>query len=301
MNIEIALKNNRLMKSLTGMSINEFKILAITFEKVLHESFSKKKRERSVGGGRKGFLKAAEEKLFFILFYLKIYPTFDLAGFIFGGANRSRPFEWVRQFLPLLEKALGRSVEMPKRKIHTMEEFYNMCPEVNDLFIDGTERRTQRPKNVKSQKKRYSGKKKMHSRKNMVISDDRRRILFISPSKDGKIHDLTQLKKNQILDFIPKNVNIWVDKGYQGIKKVVKNDNIVYMPHKKPKKKTLTTDQKTENSIISGFRIVVEHAINGIKRFGAMSGIYRNKKGQDDQMIYACAGLWNFHLQYKDC
>lgn len=32
-----------------------------------------------------------------------------------------------------------------------------------------------------------------------------------------------------------------------------------------------------------------------------MSNIYRNKHGQDDQMIYLCASLWNFHLQYRDC
>jgi hypothetical protein len=300
MNIEIALKNNRLTKSLTGMSIREFEILSIVFEQVLYEHFANKKRERIVGGGRKGALINAKEKLFFILFYLKVYPTFDLAGFVFG-ADRSRPFEWVKQFLPILEKALGRSIEMPKRKISTLEEFYEICPEAKDLFIDGTERRTQRPQKGKNQRKRYSGKKKTYTRKNMIISDDNRKILFISPSKEGKTHDFTQLKKNQILEHIPKEVNLWVDKGYQGIKKAIKNDNKVYMPHKKTRGKELTSEQKADNSVISGLRIVVEHAINGIKRFGSMSNTYRNKKGQDDQMIYACSALWNFHLQYGNC
>ena len=299
MNIEPALRNNRLMKSLTGVSIGEFEILGVTFEKVVYEYFASRKRQRPVGrGGRKGALTNSKEKLFYILFYLKTYPTFDLAGFIFGVTKR-RSWQWFKDLMPLLEKALGRSVEMPKRKISTMEEFLEAFPDAKDLFIDGTERRVQRPKKGKNQRKRYSGKKKMFSRKNMIISDKNRKILFISPSKDGRMHDFTQLKKNQILEHIPRKTNIWVDKGYQGIKKAVKNDNTIYIPHKKTKNKPLTDDQKTENSIMSSFRVVVEHAINGIKRFGAISGIYRNKKGQDDSMIYTCAGLWNFHLQYK--
>ena len=71
----------------------------------------------------------------------------------------------------------------------------------------------------------------------------------------------------------------------------------VQIPHKKPKDGELTKDQKQENRVISGIRIIVEHAIGGMKRFGAASQIVRNRKGQDDQMMAICAGLWNFHLQ----
>lgn len=72
------------------------------------------------------------------------------------------------------------------------------------------------------------------------------------------------------------------------------------MPHKKPKGKDLTPEQKKENKIIAAIRIIVEHAIAGIKRFAVMANTYRNKKGQDDSMIQLCAALWNFHLQYKN-
>ena len=73
------------------------------------------------------------------------------------------------------------------------------------------------------------------------------------------------------------------------------------MPKKKPRGKRLTPEEKQENKVIAGIRIVVEHAINGVKRFGAMSNTYRNRRGQDDTMIYLCASLWNFHLQYSNC
>jgi len=41
-------------------------------------------RKRAVGGGRRHTLKTPTDKLFFILFYLKCYPTFDLAGLLYG-------------------------------------------------------------------------------------------------------------------------------------------------------------------------------------------------------------------------
>jgi len=135
----------------------------------------------------------------------------------------------------------------------------------------------------------------MHSRKNTIICDENRKIIFVSPTKEEWLHDLVQLKKTEVLDCLPKHLTLWVDKGYQGIKKL--KNNRVMMPHKKPKGRPLAAEQKQENRLMSGIRIIVEHAINGIK-FGCLSSIYRNKKGQDDVMIMLCSVLWNFHLQH---
>lgn len=292
--IERVLENKRLMRSLTGMDKTEFDVLLASFANSLFVSFKNKQRLREVGGGRKGILREVSHKLFFILFYLKIYPTYDLAGFIFD-ADKSRISRWVVHFLPLLEEALGRQAVLPKRKISSFEEFLSLWPEVKDVFIDGTERQTQRPKSQKLSRKRYSGKKRRHTRKNTIVATEGRRILMVSPTKEGRVHDLTQLNKTAILTTLPQKVTVWVDKGYQGLQKQVSNP--VMVPMKKPKGKPLLLEKKRENKIISGLRMVVEHAINGIKRFGAMSGIYRNRKGQDDQIIGICAGLWNLHLQ----
>jgi len=299
MNIEGAFKKNRVLKSLTGMSINEFKLLVPIFGDIIYESKASKKRERAVGGGQKGALREVSNKLFFILLYLKTYPTCDFGGFLFD-VDRSRICRWVCQYMPLLEKALGRSVKLPKRQITSMEELLELIPGAKDLFVDGTERRVQRPKNNKTQKKRYSGKKKMHTRKNTVVCDGDGKVILLSPTKDGKLHDFQQLKKSGFLDYIPNDVGLWLDKAYVGIHKHLRNGNKVMMPHKKPRGKQLSPEQKEENKIISGIRIRIEHAIGGIKRFGAMSNLYRNKKGQDDAMMHLCASLWNFHLQYRN-
>lgn len=294
--IERALGNDRLLLALTGMKSAEFKMLSSSFDKLVQEDLQRKDRQRAVGAGYKGVLRDAQSKLFYILFYLKVYPTYDLAGFVFG-VDRSRCCRWTGRFMPLLEKALGRHVALPKRQIRSVEEFMALCPDVKDLFLDGTERPTQRPQKSRLSKKRYSGKKKCHTRKNSLIANEKREILFLSPTKDGRVHDLTQIKKTEVLQYFPPDKSLWVDKAFQSIQKCLKPSNTVIIPHKKPRGKSLTPQQKDENKIISGIRIVVEHAINGIKRFGATSHIYRNRRGQDDQFIHLCAGLWNFHLK----
>lgn len=75
MNFNNALKNNRIMKALTGLSINEFYNLLPDFVIILLDELISKPRIRKPGGGRKGALKKYELKLFFILFYLKLNLT----------------------------------------------------------------------------------------------------------------------------------------------------------------------------------------------------------------------------------
>jgi len=293
MNISLAFKNNRLLKSLTGLTILEFENLSPLFEQCLQEISSAKPRLRTIGGGRNGVVPQCSDKLFFILFYLKIYPTYDLAGFIFG-ADRSRPCRWVAQFLPILEKVLQRKCVLPKRQICSVEEFFDLFPEVNDLFIDGTEHRVQRPKSNKNQKRRYSGKKKTHTRKNLIASDEKKQIMVISPTKNGKCHDKKLFDKAGWSNWIPPDVSLWLDTGFIGISKVGKE---IFMPKKKSKHHPLTKIEKQENKAIASIRVVSEHAIGGIKRFNSVAGVFRNKKGQDDNFIVAAAGLWNMHLQ----
>jgi hypothetical protein len=295
MNLKKVFKNNQLMKSLTGVTIQEFNQLLPTFESILLETACAKKRKRKPGGGRNGKIKDAKNKLFFILFYFKVYPKFALAGFIFD-VDESRPCRWKEELMPILEKTLGRKLVLPERRIDSMEEFIQKFPGVKDIFGDGTERRTQRAKDYDRQKKNYSGKKKCHSRKNIIWNDENKKILIVSPTKAGKTHDKRMVDKENILRYIPPWVTAWFDSGFQGAKDVHPNSLI---PKKETKKKKLTSAEKAENRVIAGIRILSEHAIGGIKIFDCLTNVYRNKRGQDDKFILLCAGLWNFHL--KNC
>ncbi len=131
MDITRAMASDRLMKSVTGMTVEEFKSLAKDFgqvyEKKRQEDYEKKlenwERERRLGGGRKGKLATVYEKLFFILFYFKCYPTFDLLGFLFD-IHRANSCRNVHKLLTILEKTLGKKMVLPKREIHTIRRAF---------------------------------------------------------------------------------------------------------------------------------------------------------------------------------
>jgi hypothetical protein len=85
----ITIRSNRQFVAFTGLSEKFFDQLLTEFTQCLESAKQQKyqknreTRSRKPGGGRQGVLKTAESKLFFILFYLKNYPTFDVLGGLF--------------------------------------------------------------------------------------------------------------------------------------------------------------------------------------------------------------------------
>jgi len=75
-----SIRSERQLKSLTGLGKKPFEELLPAFSEssleISDEAYQKNrtKRSRRPGGGRKGQLPSTENKLFFILFYLKNYP-----------------------------------------------------------------------------------------------------------------------------------------------------------------------------------------------------------------------------------
>lgn len=295
MNLSQISKNPRAIKALTGLSYEEFTNLSPVFKEAeFLVGLDKKGRQRKPGGGRRGILKTTEERLFFVLFYLKTYPTFHVLGFLFG-LQRGHACEHGNRYMKVLEKALGRQLVLPERRISSVEEFIQKFPEVKEVFVDGVERRIQRPKNTKSQNKTYSGKKKTHTRKNIAMTDSKKRILVLTPTKSGRRHDKRIADKFLIAEHLPESVLLCADSGFAGVQHIHEN---TWIPAKGSKKKPLTVQQKQDNVILSHFRVCVEHAFSGVKRFWSCTNVLRNRKGQtSDLFILLGCGLWNYHLQ----
>jgi hypothetical protein len=283
------------MKSLTGLTGSEFLSLVPVYKEILTATAVEKDRVRAPGAGAKHTLGTAEKKLFYILFYVKCYPTFDVAGFFYD-ADRSQPCRWTGMYLPLLEKVLSRKAVLPQRKISSVEEFIRLYPEVGEIFVDGTERPVQRSKKFEKQREDYSGKKKRHTRKNIVISDSEKRILLLTPTEGGRRHDYALFKESGIADHLPEGQSVFTDTGFQGIRKDYPHLD-VSIPYKKPKGKKLTFPQRMQNRIISSCSIIVENAICGIKRLKSLIDVYRNRRNNtDDLLMNVGCGLWNYHL-----
>ena len=130
-------------------------------------------------------------------------------------------------------------------------------------------------------------------------------IVFLGRTFSGHHHDYRMLKQELPPDLEWfRDLEVWVDLGYQGIQSDDEGD-MIEMPHKRPRKsKTnpnpkLTVEQRAENRAVSQVRIFIEHAIGGMKRFGILVQRFRNRKENfEDDSVGICAGLWNLNLCY---
>ena len=74
--------------------------------------------------------------------------------------------------------------------------------------------------------------------------DQNRKILSISKCYGGGMHDFKIRKKS---DHVPRDVEILVDSGYQGLQKIHENTNL---PFKRRRKTPLTPEQKAHNTAL---------------------------------------------------
>lgn len=293
LNIKRALKQNRLLRALTGLNSKAFQSLLLTFTQVYEQTLRDKPRQRSVGGGRKARLRTFEHKLFYILFYFKCYPTFDLAGILFD-IDRSQAHHWAHRLQPILEAALGEKKALPERQINSAQAFIERFPGVERVVMDGTERPIKRPTDSEKQKLNYSGKKKRHTRKHLAAVNQNKQVLVLSQAREGKLHDKKFHDEEKLIGNIPAEIPIEVDTGFQGIQHQYEN---IRIPHKKPKGGELSEQQKSDNRKLSQSRVVCENAFAGVKRYGVVSQIYRNHKHDfDDKLMLTASGLWNLYL-----
>jgi hypothetical protein len=212
--------NRRKLLALTGLTPKEFQILLPAFERAYRRLYPPTKtragtrRQRKAGGGRKSVLDAPEQKLLFVLVYLKAYPLQVMVGEVFE-LSQSRANHWLHQLLPVLQRALKDLGVRPERNPRQFARRERKSGEPLDLIIDGTERRRQRPKNKAKRDELYSGHKKQHSDKNVVIANRKtKRIGFLSQTYAGKVQD----KKIADAEHItyPRHTRLRKDTGFQG-------------------------------------------------------------------------------------
>jgi hypothetical protein len=221
-------KHKQRLLSLTGLTDKEFQAILPNFRTALEASVKPnktkagKKRKRQQGGGRKSKLSSVEDQLLFILTYQKSYPLQELLAQAYG-ASQSSVNTWIHAYLPILKKALQTMGVMPERDGKNFAK-HQAAKEVSPnqpLVIDGTERRIQRPKESQEQRAQYSGKKKAHTDKNIVIADTKSKtIAYLSPTYVGKTHDKAIADEEKVV--YPEEATLHQDTGFQGYKPKVK-------------------------------------------------------------------------------
>jgi Helix-turn-helix of DDE superfamily endonuclease/DDE superfamily endonuclease len=218
--------DRRKFLALTGLTLPEFQQLLTAFLRCYErlylpdQTLAGEPRQRFAGGGRKGALPSPEQKLLFLLVYLKAYPLQTLLGELFE-LSQPRANYWIHRLLPILHEALAELGVLPERDPSRFARSQAARGEGPRLIIDGTGRRRQRPKNPEKQAAHYSGKKKTHSDKNVVIASlPSKRIGFLSGTYAGKTHD-KKIADQESLSYPPGTV-LYKDTGFQGYEPAVK-------------------------------------------------------------------------------
>jgi hypothetical protein len=283
--------------ALTGYTLEEFQALLSAFRSAFlrrMQAFTldgKERQKRSYVAYCNSPLPTMEDKLLFILMYLRKATTQDIFGEVF---NMPQPVvnKWIHILHPCLNLALCALGEIPARSTADLQ----LAPIEGPLYFqDGTERPIQRPKDPEAQRTFYSGKKKRHTVKNNVLVNEQAKIVLLTITCEGKKHD----KKiaDETAFTLPEGSCLYQDTGFQGF--ALEGVTII-QPKKKPRGRDLTPEEKELNRQISSIRIRVEHAIGGVKRYRIVKDQLRTWKGDfRDRVMETCCGLHNFRLNFR--
>lgn len=130
--------------------------------------------------------------------------------------------------------------------------------------------------------------------KNVLVVDRYRYIHFLSATYEGKAHDKRIADESDYT--LPDGSELYQDTGFQGFQRAQVR---VIQPKKKPRGGKLTTEEKAENRRISSIRVLIEHAIGGVKRYRIVRDIIRVKcEIFRDMVMETCCGLHNFRIRY---
>src|SRR5712664_4342182 len=162
----LQIRDERQLKALTGLSQAQVDHLLPVFSEVYTAQQQQKYeagvasgvRTRKPGGGAKGKLLTMVDKLLFVLYYYKTYPTFDVLGTQFEMV-RSKAHENRHKLSPILYDTLVHLELMPYRELGTPDDLKAALHGVDRLIIDATERAYHRSQDDAKQREHYSGKK----------------------------------------------------------------------------------------------------------------------------------------------
>ena len=292
-------KRPLLFRSFTGLEISEFNEIYAEIESKYNEHerkrLSRTKRERKVGAGRPFKLKVRERFLMLLVYY-RLYITYTLSGFLFD-LDQSN----VCRDISIIEPLVKLCIPLPKklykrtRRLRTIDEVEEYFPGFK-AFIDSSEQEIPRPKNKRRRKSYYSGKRKKHTVKIQYMVNSEGLILHKTEHKKGRKHDYDIFKNKH--PTTPLQVENVFDLGYMGVQNDFPTVKSV-LPFRKKRKSELSDGEKRHNRKHSKLRVIVEHTVSRIKKFGIMGTKFRNKLGRYDHASDIVSGLVNFRIMMR--
>lgn len=315
MNLSKLFQNSIKLQRCTGLNPQQFEELSLKikplWEREERQRLSRPDRQRDMGAGHPYRLKTMEEKLLVILLWYKLYPAFWFLGLVVG-LDAANVCKLIQKLRPLLEEAADpdlstyfkkanrdlKSFFRGRKKIASFKDLKEQFPEIAEILIDATEQERQRP-NRRTQKAYRSGKRKQPTLKTQIVVGRSGKILDVSKTYPGSIHDLTVLRTERTTGKIPQTSRIYLDRGYQGIGKDIPNLDFKIPPKRNRWKKELTRSQKIQKTKVSKKRILVEHIFSRLKKYRVLAEKIRHGVRNYNRDFRNIAALTNFRLSYQ--
>ena len=308
-------------RSLTGLRVGEFDQLMEDLLPLYAEAERARHsltreghaRRRAIGGGPRFALRVCDQLLLTVV-WLRVYPTNEVLGFLFGVSD-STASRLVSRWVPLLAKAGRDQMRMPdpgRKHRRTLDELLQEIPELG-VVIDTFEQPVQRPKSRDEADKWYSGKKKRHTIKSQLgVYRNSGEIVDVSESVRGPTNDLSLLKESHLMERLPPGVSGEGDLAYVGIASL-HPQQLGFTPRRKPRgadkhrlrgKDTPRPPQDISyNMAFASLRIVAEHTILRVRRYECLwqtdrHHSCRNHNGHTER-VAAVAGLVNRQIRHR--
>ena len=294
------LAKEKLFQECTGLTPDEFWLMLPVFE----DRWERRNCRRKVNGkarklpvfkpSKKQAMPYIEEKLFFILYFIKSNPKYYEMQLEFG-LSKGAISQWIQLLSEIFRETLSRLHCLPAR---TAEELYRLLERLEGgqvVILDGTERPLERSTDPEAQQDHYSGKKKTHTVKNNLLIHILGLVLYLSETVEGRVHDKALADRDPLR--FPDGTVLYQDTGYQGH---APEGATVLQPTKKPRGKELSADQKAENQSISRVRVKVEHEIGHVKGFSVVKEVCRvGGYFFRDLVMELASGLHNFRTSIR--
>ena len=140
----------QVLQKLTGMTTGDFAEIAATVvpqaRAERRERLTRPQRKKAIGGGRQ-FCMEEQDYLLMTIVWLRISPTNEVLGYLFGVSD-STVSRTIARWLPLLEQAGRDTMRMPdpgRKHRHELPELRTETPQLA-VIIDSFEQRIQRPR-----------------------------------------------------------------------------------------------------------------------------------------------------------
>lgn len=278
------------IKSLFGLEVDVLAQVIIKVLPVLEQCREerlrnqKERKRRFVKGDGRPPVMLPIHKLLMTLLYLRHNTSATLVGQMFGFSADSVEKNALPEVLLVL-KELFPAARWEAVKRHRFEKWNP--DEVDKIIVDSFETPIPRPSDNDRQKRVYSGKKKRHTLKTQIVTDQKGCIIDVNSGHRGPKSDVKIWNETELPDELKEKPRIG-DKAYLGAEKLTR------IPKKKPKGGQLSEAEKAANKLISQERIYVEHAIRKVKGFRVVRDEYRLAQGIFSTVVSAIVGLIQF-------